>query len=339
VRSLARLVPQTIAVRVVLGLLGVVLAVTVTTASALLIGAMPGGVQAEAGASETARTEVPAQMLGLYRDAAATCPGLSWTVLAAVGQVESHHGANAGASSAGAVGPMQFMPATWAEYGTDASGDGHADVQDPTDAVFSAARMLCANGAAQPGGLRGALWTYNHASWYVDLVLATADGYTSRQAFQPTAEVAGLLADAKLVLTDLARGDIESGRTDPRILQLLATLTQDHTIAVSVIQSGHSPFVEGTTRYSYHTFGRAVDIYMVDGEGVSPMSASARSLVGWLLSLQGPARPAEVGSPFPDLVGPGSFSDDSHLDHVHIGYGPLQAPGGPGGSFITTPGS
>jgi hypothetical protein len=279
---------------------------------------------------------VPSQVLDLYRDAAATCPGLSWTVLAAVGQVESHHGRSAGVSSAGAVGPMQFMPATWVQYGMDASGDGRADVQDPTDAVFSAARLLCANGAAQPGGLRGALWAYNHASWYVDLVLATADGYTARQAYQPTAQVASLLAETKLVLTDLARGDIESGRVDPRVLQILAALTQDHTIAVSVIQSGHSPFVEGTTRYSNHLFGRAVDIYMIDGEGVSPMSASARSLVTWLLALQGPERPTEVGSPFPDLVGPGSFSDASHLDHIHIGYGPEQ---GPGGSFVTSPGS
>jgi hypothetical protein len=334
VRSLRRLAPQAFGVRAILGLLGVVLAVTLTTASALLIGAMPGGVQAEAGASETAKAEVPSQMLDLYRDAAATCPGLSWTVLAAVGQVESHHGRNVGVSIAGAMGPMQFMPATWVQYGMDASGDGRADVQDPTDAVFSAARMLCTNGAAQPGGLRGALWAYNHAAWYVDLVLATADGYTSRQAIQPTALVASLLGDTKLVLTDLARGDIESGRIDPRVLQVLADLSRDHTIAVSVIQSGHSPFVEGTTRFSNHAFGRAVDVYMIDGEGVSPMSASARSLVTWLLALQGPERPTEVGSPFPDLVGPGAFSDDSHLDHIHIGYGPEE---GPGGSVVINP--
>ena len=95
-------------------------------------------------------------------------------------------------------------------------------------------------------------------------------------------------------------------------------------------------FVEGTTRYSNHAFGRAVDVYMIDGEGVSPMSASARAAVAWLLALQGPERPTEVGSPFPDLVGPGSFSDDSHLDHIHIGYGPIGAPGGPS---VTSPGS
>lgn len=306
-----------------MALFAVIVTVTGVTATALLIGVMAGGAQAEAGASETARSQVPPPMLDLYRQAAATCPGLSWTVLAAIGQVESRHGADAGVSSAGAVGPMQFLPDTWLQYGFDASGDGRADVQDPGDAIFSAALMLCANGAAQPGGLRGALWTYNHASWYVDLVVATAEVYAARDIHLPVAEAAGLLASPQLVLTDLARGDIESGMVDPRVLRILAEASRSHTISVSVIQAGHSPFVEGTTRYSNHLFGRAVDIYMVDGEGVSPMSSSARALVMWLLSLEGPDRPEEVGHPFPDLAGPGSFSDDSHLDHLHIGFGPL----------------
>ena len=327
-RRMRSFAPQTVAVRAILALFTVIATVTGVTATALLIGAMPGGVQAEAGASEAARSQVPPPMLDLYRQAAGTCPGLSWTVLAAIGQVESHHGREAGVSSAGAVGPMQFMPETWVQYGMDASGDGRIDVQDPADAIFSAASLLCANGAAQPGGLRGALWTYNHASWYVDLVVATAELYAAREAHAPTAEAASLMASPNLVLTDLARGDIEDGRVDPRVLQILAGAAQIHTIAVSVIQSGHSPFVEGTSRFSNHLFGRAVDIYMVDGQGVSPMNSTARALVLWLLSLEGPDRPSEVGHPFPDLVGPGSFSDDSHLDHIHVGFGPAEGSGG-----------
>jgi transglycosylase-like protein with SLT domain len=329
VRQIQRYAPQSIGLRAVLALFAVIATVTGVTATALLIGAMPGGVQAEAGASETARSQVPPPMLDLYRQAAGTCPGLSWTVLAAIGQVESHHGRDAGVSSAGAVGPMQFMPETWVQYGFDASGDGRIDVQDPADAIFSAAGMLCANGATQPGGLRGALWTYNHASWYVDLVVETAELYAAREAHAPTAEAASLVASTNLILTDLARGDIENGRADPRVLQILAGASQIHTIAVSVIQSGHSPFVEGTTRYSNHLLGRAVDIYMVDGQGVSPMNSAARALVVWLLSLEGPNRPSEVGHPFPDLVGEGSFSDDLHLDHVHVGFGPPEGSDGP----------
>lgn len=321
-RRLRRLVPQAVAARALLGLLTVVATVTGVTAAALLLGAVPGGAQAQAGVSEVARTEVPAPMLDLYRQAAAGCPGLSWTVLAGVGHVETRHGRDTAVSSAGAMGPMQFMPATWLQYGADASGDGTADIYDPVDAVHSAARMLCANGAAQPGGLRGALWAYNHASWYVDMVLAAADLYALREAAPAGPEAQALLAAPNLVLTDQARTDVEAGHVDGRLMRILADVTQGHSVSVSVFRSGHAPFVEGTTRFSYHLFGRAMDVYAVDGEAVSPTSDAARGLVEWLLSLEGPNRPTEVGHPFPDLERPGSFSDEAHLDHIHVGFGP-----------------
>lgn len=115
---------------------------------------------------------VPAAYLALYRSAAATCPGMPWTLLAAVGQVESGHGRNNGPSSAGAVGPMQFMPATFAAYAVDGDRNGHADPWSPADAVFTAARYLCVNGAGSPATVAQALFAYNRAQWYVDLVLA-----------------------------------------------------------------------------------------------------------------------------------------------------------------------
>jgi hypothetical protein len=116
---------------------------------------------------------LPAEFDRAYRDAATTCPGLSWTLLAAVGQVESGHGRNNGPSSAGAIGPMQFMPATFALYGVDGDHDGTKDAWDPQDAVFSAAHYLCASGAGRgPDGVHRALLAYNHAEWYVDLVLS-----------------------------------------------------------------------------------------------------------------------------------------------------------------------
>lgn len=125
----------------------------------------------------TARaTAMPPLFERLYHRAAATCPGLSWTVLAAIGQVESGHGSNPGVSYAGARGPMQFMPATFAAYGVDGDRDGDTDIDDPTDAVFSAANYLCANDAGS-GKLEGAIWNYNHAQWYVDLVLRLAAQY------------------------------------------------------------------------------------------------------------------------------------------------------------------
>ncbi len=124
-------------------------------------------------------TGVPASYLMLYQESAAKyCPGMSWTVLAAIGEIESGNGANDGPSSAGARGPMQFMPATWAEWGIAGFGQtGLPDIMNPLDAVPSAARMLCADGAGNPATLRGAIFAYNHATWYVDEVLALASEY------------------------------------------------------------------------------------------------------------------------------------------------------------------
>lgn len=121
---------------------------------------------------------IPPRMLALYRWAAPACPGLRWEVLAGIGKVETNHDRADGVSSAGAEGPMQFMPATFASYGID-SGDGDAaDIWDPADAVLAAARYLCANGGGRPGGLRGALWAYNHSSAYVSEVLGYSVLYT-----------------------------------------------------------------------------------------------------------------------------------------------------------------
>jgi membrane-bound lytic murein transglycosylase B len=69
---------------------------------------------------------------------------------------------------------MQFLPSTWRAYGVDGDGDGHADIDDLADAVFSAANHLCANGAGDPARLRSALWNYNHSSAYVERVLQVA---------------------------------------------------------------------------------------------------------------------------------------------------------------------
>jgi hypothetical protein len=132
------------------------------------------------------RTISPAQIasyLQLFQASAAKyCPAMSWTVLAAIGQIESADGQNMGPSSAGALGPMQFMPATWAAWGIDGFGPpGPPDIMNPFDAVPSAARMLCADGASAgtQAGLRQAIFAYNHADWYVNEVLALAAQYAA----------------------------------------------------------------------------------------------------------------------------------------------------------------
>jgi hypothetical protein len=126
--------------------------------------------------------QLPGTYLELFRASAARyCPALSWTVLAAIGQIESGDGANVGPSSAGALGPMQFLPSTWKIWGIDGFGQtGPPDIMNPYDAVPSAARLLCADGAAAGGpGLASAIFSYNHANWYVREVLALAAQYAA----------------------------------------------------------------------------------------------------------------------------------------------------------------
>jgi murein DD-endopeptidase MepM/ murein hydrolase activator NlpD len=98
--------------------------------------------------------------------------GIPWQVLAAINKVESNFGRNMGPSSANAIGWMQFLPSTWLRWGLDANGDGLADPWSPEDAVFAAARYLAASGGQTD--ISRAIFSYNHAQWYVDEVLQVA---------------------------------------------------------------------------------------------------------------------------------------------------------------------
>ncbi len=138
-------------------------------------------------ASSAATAQIPVTMLTLYQQAAATCPGLPWTILAAIGTIESDNGqsnlpgVHSGANPAGAEGPLQFEPATFAAYDEPIPPDG-ADPPspyDPTDAVYAAARLLCANGGAGGADVSGAIFDYNHSSSYVAQVLALAQTYAT----------------------------------------------------------------------------------------------------------------------------------------------------------------
>jgi cell wall-associated NlpC family hydrolase len=133
---------------------------------------------------------VPVSMASLYQAAAVVCPGLPWTVLAAIGTVESDNGqsdlpgVHSGANAAGAEGLMQFEPATFAAYDEPVPPGGAVPPSpyDPTDAVYAAARLLCANGAAGGADLSAAVYAYNHSASYVAQVLALAQTYAARTA-------------------------------------------------------------------------------------------------------------------------------------------------------------
>ncbi len=134
---------------------------------------------------------IPPFLLPIYQ-AAGIEYGVRWEILAGINEIETDYGRNLNVSSAGAVGWMQFMPATWKQYGVDANHDGRKDPFNPVDAIFAAARYLKAAGADTD--VRRAVFAYNHAGWYVDSVLMRAR------------LIGGLPADLVGSLTGLTQG-------------------------------------------------------------------------------------------------------------------------------------
>jgi len=101
------------------------------------------------------------ELLGFYREAEAAT-GVAWNYLAAINLIETRLGSIAGVSTAGAQGPMQFLPSTFAQYGQG------GDVNSPRDAIMAAGRFLSASGFAN--NRDRAVYVYNHANEYVRAV-------------------------------------------------------------------------------------------------------------------------------------------------------------------------
>ncbi|RSM34920.1 hydrolase Nlp/P60 [Amycolatopsis balhimycina DSM 5908] len=141
--------------------------------------------------SATALADIPADYLALYRAAAGECPGLDWSILAAIGKIESDHGrsplpgVHSGENGYGAGGPMQFKSATFdgvlARHQIPPGGASPPSRYNPHDAIYAAAFMLCDDGVRR-GDLRAAIFAYNHADWYVKQVLDQAKQYADAAA-------------------------------------------------------------------------------------------------------------------------------------------------------------
>ena len=171
--------------------------------------------------NSTAALGIPSTALAAYRNAeqkiAASDPGcgLSWNVLAGIGRIESGH-ANGGvtdthgtavrpiygpaldgtlpgnevivarsatgaATYARAMGPMQFLPGTWARYASDGDGDGVADPQNLYDSALAAARYLCGGGMnlRDESQVMAAILRYNNSTSYARNVLGWATAYAT----------------------------------------------------------------------------------------------------------------------------------------------------------------
>lgn len=113
---------------------------------------------------QTAEPLPPEELLAAYKRAGRR-HGIDWEILAAVNFVESRFGRAIGSSSAGAIGPMQFLPSTWDIH-------GRGDIRDPHDAIPAAARLL--DDAGAPEDMRAALFAYNNSDAYVDAIMTYA---------------------------------------------------------------------------------------------------------------------------------------------------------------------
>ena len=141
-------------------------------------------------------TPEPAATLRSYYDEAALATGIPWQYLAAIHLVETRVGRIHGLSSAGAFGPMQFIPETWATY-------GEGDINSNHDAIQAAGRYLASRSG--PANMDRALYSYNNDDRYVAAVKAYAsvlvedpkafDGYYQWQVFYATRDGAFLLPE------------------------------------------------------------------------------------------------------------------------------------------------
>ena len=213
-----------------------------------LNGGQPGGTVS----TQLAANGIPTRAVQAYQRAAtaADC-SIPWTLVAAIGRVESNHGQFAGATllSDGrsdppivgipldgrpgvaeikdtdggkwdgdttfdrAVGPMQFIPGSWAAFGVDGDGDGKADPFDIDDAAASAAKYLCRAGGgdlSSEASQRNAVYSYNRSTSYVDTVMALAAVYAGG------APIDGSAANGPIAVPTLPPGSVGDPPAGPR---------------------------------------------------------------------------------------------------------------------------
>jgi cell wall-associated NlpC family hydrolase len=164
---------------------------------ALLIAAAAGAITGSSDGrlpSTTALADIPTDYFDLYQQAASVCRGLSWTVLAGIGKIESDHGrstlpgVHSGENPAGAGGPAQILTPTWndilARHRIPPGGANPPSRYNPHDAIYAAAYYLCDNDATHD--LPAAVFAYNHSHQYVTDVLAQAARYTDQTNTAPS---------------------------------------------------------------------------------------------------------------------------------------------------------
>lgn len=247
--------------------------------------------------------------------------------LAAVARLESDFGRGMTRKDMRERGPLGIDKAIWTEFGVDGDGDNRIRPASPADSASTLARMIWS-----VGDLRQGIFNHNQAAWYVEAVMGEVerikgDCKVSRVSWplalpEPATGIAGINWDNLDLTRDSQREDILSGRLDPRLLNLLAVITQNHRVMITSVQTDHS-MLTSSGNVSNHYHGRAIDIAMVDGVSCTNTSPAApcATLGRALTLLPLDQRPTELIYCH-DLDGPNgpAFAMADHCDHIHAGY-------------------
>jgi len=246
--------------------------------------------------------------------------------LAAVARIESDYGRGMSARQLRDRGPMGITDYNWDRYAVDGDGDGKVRRQSPADSAATVARMIWA-----ADDLRAGLFQQNHAEWYVEAVLADADAMAGSCEVRTVSYSVALPGPTSLPINwpnvelsnSLEMVDIQSGSIDPRILNILAAISQEHTIRISALRSDHS-MNTASGNVSNHYYGRAMDIAAIDGTPCTDVSPDGPCgvIAQQLGALPAGQEPTELIYCFdPDgPSNPNGFSQADHCDHIHVGF-------------------
>lgn len=234
-----------------------------------------------------------------------------------------------------ALGPMQFISPSWAAFGQDGNGDGVENPHNIFDGALAAGQLLCQSEGGEIEDIYSALWSYNRSREYADLVMHWARLYVALPFGLGDGTAEDLLNHPNIELAPRARGDVEAGIVDPRLIASLVSAADQFTMYIGWFKTGHSECVGGGSiaqrpgcTVSNHYYGRAADIGAVGFAGeddrplVRPNNEAARVLTDLWGSLPGDdvLRPESLGSPWDTGVFAGHFTDAAHQNHLHVAW-------------------
>jgi soluble lytic murein transglycosylase-like protein len=278
--------------------------------------------------AEGARKSIPDEYMQAFQAAAGRYDlgenGV-WA-MAAVARVESDFGRGMSPDQLASSGPLGINENNWQAFAVDGDADGKIRRETPADSAATLARMIWAS-----GDLRAGLFQHNHAEWYVDAVLTDAEAMAGSCQVRTVSYSVALPGPTSMPINwgnvelsnSLEMVDIQSGAIDPRILTIIAAISQEHTIRISSLRSDH-PMNTASGNVSNHYYGRAMDIAEIDGVPCTETSPDGPcgTMARQLGALPPGQKPTELIYCF-DPDGPASpdgFAQADHCDHIHVGF-------------------